>query len=87
MSTDDPKDTSPEPSPEPPEGAWGRAVQRRREALGMLQSELATRAGLSLSGLKGIESDHVEPTGAQRRNINGVLSEAESLQRPPRKSP
>ena len=87
MSTDDPQDPTQEPSPEPIKEAWGRTVQRRREAVGMEQSELATRAGLSFSSLKGIESGHVEPTEAQRRNITEVLADAERLQRPRRKSP
>ena len=87
MSTDDPQDHTKEPSPEPINEAWGRTVQRRREAVGMQQSELATRAGLSFSSLKGIESGGIEPTEGQRRNITEVLADAERLQRPRRKSP
>ena len=87
MSTDDPQNDTQEPSPEPPQEAWGRTVRRRREAVGMQQSELATRAGLSFSSLKAIESGHVEPTAGQRRNITEVLADAERLQRPRRKSP
>ena len=84
MTPDEPEKPKPE-KPEPE--AWGRGVQRRREAVGMEQSELATRAGLSFSSLKGIESGHVEPTAGQRRNITEVLADAERLQRPRRKSP
>ena len=87
MSTGDPHDPTQEPSPEPPKEAWGRSVQRRREAVGMEQRELATRAGLSFSSLKGIESGGIEPTEGQRRNITEVLADAERLQRPRRKSP
>ena len=72
MSADPPQ------SPEP----FGKTTQRRRIAVGMTQTELATRAGLSFSNLKSIESGHVDPTDAQRRNINAVLHEAEHMPRP-----
>ena len=84
MTPDEPEKPKPE-KPEPE--AWGRGVQRRREAANMTHHELASRAGLAISKLKGIESGHVEPTAGQRRNITEVLADAERLQRPRRKSP
>ena len=68
----------PPQNPEP----FGKTAQRRRIAVGMTQTELAMRAGLSFSNLKAIESGHVDPTDAQRRNINAVLHEAEHIPRP-----
>ena len=81
MSTDDAQEPSQPPSPAPPNEPWGRSVQRWREALGMKQEELATRAGLSFSNLKGIESGHVEPTERQRNGITIILKDAEKLRR------
>ncbi|MBL9007129.1 MAG: hypothetical protein JNJ46_22930 [Myxococcales bacterium] len=81
MSKDDSQETTQPPSPDPPNEPWGRSVQRRREAFQMKQEELAVRAGLSLSDLKGIESGHVEPTKKQRREIEAVLREAAQLER------
>ena len=78
MTPDEPeKPTRHRPEPE----AWGRVVQRRREAAGMAQHELAIRAGLSMSALKGIESGHVEPTQRQRHCIVEVLNDAEKMPR------
>ena len=77
MTPDEPEKPI-EPEPAKPE-AWGRAVQRRREAANMAQHELAIRAGLSISALKGIESGHVEPTEKQRRCIVEVLKDAEKM--------
>ena len=76
MKPDEPE--KPAPQRAEPE-AWGRVVQRRREALGMAQHELAIRAGLSISALKGIESGHVEPTEKQRRCILEVLRDSEKM--------
>ena len=80
MSTDDAQEPTEEPTEEPEE-SWGRGVQRRRDAVQMKQEQLATRAGLSLSDLKGIESGHVEPTERQRNGITIILKDAEKLQR------
>ena len=78
MTPDEPEKPAPHrPEPE----AWGRAVQRRREAAGMAQHELAIRAGLSISALKGIESGHAEPTQRQRHCIVEVLNDAEKMPR------
>ena len=81
MSTDDAQEPSQPPTPAPPKEPWGRSVQRRREAVGMTQEEIATRAGLSFSNLKGIESGHVEPTERQRNGITIILKDAEKLRR------
>ena len=67
-----------------PDESWGHFVRRRREAVGMPQEELAIRAGVSFTFLKGFESGHVEPTAKQRHNIEGVLREAQRL---PRRDP
>ena len=67
-----------------PDESWGHFVRRRREAVGMPQEELAIRAGVSFTYLKGFESGHVEPTAKQRHNIDGVLREAQRL---PRRDP
>ena len=76
MKPDEPEKPAPQrPEPE----VWGRVVQHRREALGMAQHELAIRAGLSVSALKGIESGHVEPTQRQRHCIVEVLKDAEKM--------
>lgn len=79
MTPDEPEKPS-EPE-QPKHAAWGRAVQRRREALGMTQHELASRAGLSMTALKGIESGQVEPSAKQRQHIGAVIKEAEEIQR------
>ena len=73
MTTNEPEKPKPE--------TWGRLVQRRREAANMTHHELASRAGLAISKLKGIESGHVEPTEKERRCILEVLNDAEKIPR------
>jgi transcriptional regulator with XRE-family HTH domain len=76
MTPDEPEKETPK---NPESEAWGRTVQRRREAAHLPQHQLAIRAGLSVSELKGIESGHVEPTEKQRRRILEVLRDAEKM--------
>ena len=70
---------NPDEREKPRHEAWGRAVQRRREAPHMTHHELASRAGLSITKLQRIESGHVEPTEKERRCILEVLNDAEKM--------
>lgn len=47
----------------------------RRQKAGITQEELSTRAGLSLSKLKAIETGRAEPTEKEERALKEVIKE------------